>query len=70
MKLINVAEVVEVVDLNGCGDWGTVEVSLTTHGLRVALGREIHILPVQNGMAVVSDSAQATLLSWIADMGF
>ena len=23
MKIINVAQVMEVVDLHGCGDWGT-----------------------------------------------
>ena len=71
MKLINVAEVVEVVDLNGCGDWGTVEVSMTTHGLRIALGRDVFVLPVLNGMAeVASDPAQRQLLEWIDDMGF
>ena len=72
MKLINAAQVMEVVDLHGCGPWGQVDVSLTTHGLLVVIGREIHTLPVRNGMAEVAqdDPAQATLLSWIADMGF
>lgn len=46
MKMINAAEVMEVVDLHGCGDWGTVEVSLTNNGLRVVLCGEIHVLPV------------------------
>ena len=71
MKIINVAEVMEVVDLHGCGDWGTVEVSLTTHGLRIALGRDVYVLPVRDGMAEVSSApAQATLMAWIDDMGF
>lgn len=72
MKLINVAEVLEVVDLNGCGHWGQVDVSLTDNGLRVALGRDVYVLPVRDWMAEVAqdDPAQATLLSWIADMGF
>lgn len=71
MKIINVAQVMEVVDLHGCGDWGDVDVSLTTHGLRVVLCREIHILPVRNWEAVVQDvPAQATLMAWVDDMGF
>lgn len=70
MKMINAAEVMEVVDLHGCGDWGTVEVSLTNNGLRVVLCGEIHVLPVRDWMATVSDSADAVLLEWIDDMGF
>ncbi len=71
MKIINVAEVLEVVDLNGCGDWGDVDVSLTDNELRIVLCREIHCLPVRNWEAVVSDGpAQATLMAWVDDMGF
>ena len=71
MKSINVAEVMEVVDLHGCGDWGQVDVSLTDNGLRISLFREIHILPVRNWEAVVRDvPAQATLMAWVDDMGF
>lgn len=70
MKLLNVAEVIEVVDLNGCGHWGQVDVSLTDNGLRVAIGRDIFVLPVRDGMATASDSTDAVLLEWIADMGF
>lgn len=71
MKLLNVAEVIEVVDLNGCGHWGQVDVSLTDHGLRVALGRDVFVLPVRDGMAeVASTPAQRQLLEWIDDMGF
>lgn len=71
MKIINVVQVIETVNAHGCGDWGDVDVSLTDNGLRISLFREIHILPVRDGMAVVSDGpAQATLMAWIADMGF
>lgn len=67
MKIINVAQVMEVVDLHGCGDWGQVDVSLTDNGLRVAIGRDLFVLPVRDGMATATD---AVLLEWIDDMGF
>lgn len=72
MKLINAAQVIETVNDHGCGDWGTVEVSVSQSGLLVILNREIHMLPIQNGMAEVAqdDPAQATLMAWIDDMGF
>lgn len=71
MKLINAAQVIETVNAHGCGDWGTVEVSVSQSGLLVILNREIHMLPIQNGMAVVQDDpAQATLMAWVDDMGF
>lgn len=71
MKLINVVQVIETVNAHGCGDWGDVDVALGDHGLRVALGRDVFVLPVLNGMAeVASDPAQRQLLEWIDDMGF
>ena len=71
MKLLNVAEVMEVVDLNGCGHWGDVDVSLTDNGFRIAIGRDVFVLPVRNWMAeVVSTPANAMLLAWVDDMGF
>jgi len=39
--------------------------------LSVAIGRDVFVLPVVAGMAeVASTPAQATLMAWIADMGF
>ena len=67
MKMINAAQVIEIVAIYGCGDWGDVDVALTTHGLRIALGRDVFVLPVRDGMATASDSV---LLEWIDDMGF
>ena len=70
MKLINVVQVIETVNAHGCGDWGDVDVALGDHGLRVALGRDVFVLPVRDGMATASDSTDAVLLEWIDDMGF
>ena len=71
MKLINTTQVIETVNAHGCGDWGDVSVVRQGQDLWISPNREIHILPVRgDGMAVVSDSTQATLLEWIDDMGF
>ena len=71
MKLLNVAQVVEVVKTHGCGDWGDVDVGMIAQGLRVAIGRDVFVLPVVDGMAeVASTSTQAILLAWADDMGF
>ena len=71
MKLINAAQAVEIVKTHGCGDWGDVDVAMVAQDLRVAIGRDVFILPVVDGMAeVASTPTQATLMAWIADMGF
>lgn len=67
MKLINAAQAVEIVKTHGCGDWGDVDVAMVAQDLRVAIGRDVFVLPVVDGMATATD---AVLLEWIDDMGF